>query len=350
MTVRQLSLVALILAGCRNGGSEGDDNSARPLAGTRVPVTVARVVRDTIADEITVVGRVVAEPGSSARLTAPAAGVVTAVRVQVGSEVRRGTLLLQLDVPEAAADLAARRAAADAAEREAARLTALYDQGVTSGRALEEGRAAASSARAALEAAQALSDRTRVRSPLEGGVQNVFVQPGERVEAGASLADVVDADTVDVVAVVTPPQLMRLRRGQAAAVRPDDMTRAFHGRVVGLSPAVDSLSGAGTAVIRVPNPGERLLPGSGASATITLGVLRDVLIVPEAALVLEGDSLTVFLVRQDSTVTARRVVVGARRGGRAQVTGAFQPGDRVVATGAFGLVDGMRVVPRDTAP
>ena len=353
MSSSRFLICLLVVSACRGRGGGGDDEGespSLPRGATRVPVTVGRVMRDTISDQIVVVGHVVAMPGGSATLAAPAAGVVSAVRVQVGSVVRRGELLLRMDVPELVADLAARQAAADAAAREAARLAALYAEGVTSSRALEEARAAASSAAAALAAARALVNRTQVRSPLSGGVQSVLVQPGERVEAGTLLVSIVKTDTVDVVAAIPPVALARLQRALPAVVKPDGVDRSFPGRVAGLSPAIDSLSGTGQIVIRVANPGGHVVPGSGATATITLGVLRDALIVPEAALVLQGDSMAVFVLRPDSSVVARRVRVGARRDGRAQVEGAVQPGDRVAASGAFGLADGMRVVPRDTAP
>jgi multidrug efflux pump subunit AcrA (membrane-fusion protein) len=53
----------------------------------------------------------------------------------------------------------------------------------------------------------------------------------------------------------------------------------------------------------------------------------------------------VFVMGADSIAHLRTVVRGASAGGRTAVTGTIRPGDRVVTTGAFGLQDGMRVVP-----
>jgi multidrug efflux system membrane fusion protein len=78
---------------------------------------------------------------------------------------------------------------------------------------------------------------------------------------------------------------------------------------------------------------------------VRLGVRRDVLLAPDSALVLAGDSSVVFVMGPDSIAHLRAVVRGASAGGRTAVTGAIRPGDRVVTTGAFGLQDGMRVVP-----
>jgi RND family efflux transporter MFP subunit len=108
---------------------------------------------------------------------------------------------------------------------------------------------------------------------------------------------------------------------------------------------VDSLTNAGEAVIRVPNSEGRLHPGAAATARIRLGVRRDVLVVPDSALVLAGDSSVVFVVGADSVAHQRTVERGVRAGGRTEIRGDVRSGDRVVTTGAFGLQDGMHVVP-----
>jgi len=340
--------VALLAAACGGRQDDEDAGGGGAPADTRVPAVVATVARDTISDVVDVTGRLAPTPGGSAALTAPAAGVVGAIRVQVGSRVAAGDLLLSLDVPELAAEVAAKQAEADAADREAARLEGLYRDGITSRRALEEARAAATSAQAALASAQTLAARTAVRSPLAGGVARVLVQPGERVDAGAQLVEVVNADTVDLVAPVPVERLTKLRRGQAARITGEGGEAGARGWVEALSPSVDPVTSAGRVVVRAPNPSGRLLPGAGATAEITVGVVHG-LVVPEGALVLQGDSAAVFVVAADSTVTAHRVAVGARRGGRVEITGDVAPGDRVVTTGAFGLADGMHIAPRDSA-
>ncbi|HEY2824937.1 MAG TPA: efflux RND transporter periplasmic adaptor subunit [Gemmatimonadales bacterium] len=339
---RMLGSALLLVAACKGGSGGSDDEHTV----TRVPVSVATVRRDTIAEAITAVGRVTPVPGGAATLTAAATGVVGSLHVQVGSLVHAGDAMIELEVPELAADLAAKQAAADAAAREAERLDGLLKDGIASRRAAEEAKGAAASAAAALTAAKTLEARTHVRSPIAGGVARVAVRPGERVEAGAVLVEVVSADTVDVVAAIAPAVLARLRRHLPAEVVSDPADTPRRGWIEALSPSVDTLSGAGTMVVRVPNPGAHLLPGASASVAVTLGVTHDALLVPETAVVLQGDSAAVFVVQADSSVKERAVELGARSGGRVQVTGDIKAGDLVVTTGAFGLADGMHVVPK----
>ncbi len=339
-------LVLLLIAGCSRAESDQTD---KPLARTRVPVGLATVVRDSLVEELALTGRLVARPGGAALLAAPAAGVVRAVRVQVGDRVHRGQSLIELDVPELAADAEQRASAAAQAERQAERQRRLLADGIASARQAEEAAAAARQASAAASAARDLLARTRVTSPISGRVQDILAQPGERVEAGKALAQVIAGDTLDLMAAVPARSLGRLKPGQTAQVLQEGDPTPHPAWVAGLAPGVDSLTGAGAAVVRVPNPGGALRVGAGAEARVRTGVRRDVLLVPDSALVLRGDSSVVFVVGTDSIAHARPVARGARSGGRSEVAGDLHPGDRVVTTGAFGLEDGMGVAPTGDA-
>ena len=347
MKQRAALILLVVLAACRSGDSGGD---ATASGATRVPVQLATVVRDSITETLELTGRLSARPGGEVRLTAPAAGLVRTVSVQVGDRVQRGTAIASLEVPELAADAAQKSAAAGVAAREANRQQQLLKDGITSARQAEEAEAARRQADAAVRAANALLARTRLASPIAGRVQSVDVQAGTRVETGTPIAQVVSVDTLDLTVAVPAVMLARLHPGMPAVVHETGAGRATRGVVSGVAPGVDSLSGTGAAVIRIPNRDAALHPGAAATAALLLGTRRDVLIVPDSALVLAGDSSAVFVVGADSVAHQRVVRPGARAGHLVEVTGPLQPGERVVTVGVFGLEDGMRVVAAPHVP
>jgi len=348
VTRRALVATALAIAAC--GGGSGGDASPADSTRTRVPVGVATVERDSLVESLTLTGRLVARPGGAADLVARAAGVVREVRAQVGDPVRRGAVLLVLEAPELASDAEAKASAATQAEREAARQQQLLADGVTSARQAEEAQAAARQAASAAAGAQKLLDRTRVTTPITGRIQSVSVRRGERVESGRPLVQVVAPDTLDLIVPIPAAALTRLRIGQTANVRQSGDSLAAPGHVAAIAPGVDSVTNAGRAVIRVPNPGGGLYPGASATARVRLGVVHDALVVPDSAITLAGDSSAVFVIGPDSTAHEHIVTPGVRADGRTEVRGDLRPGDRVATTGAFGLEDGMHVVPSSGAP
>ncbi len=325
----------LLLAACAGQGEPVDP------PGTGVPVTTLVTTLDSLSETLVLTGRLVPVPGGGATLAAPTDAVVQSIAVRVGDPVRAGDLLLQLDTPELRTAAATLTAQARTADLDLTRQRDLYAEGITARRQLEEREGAAASARAAAEAATELLGRARVVSPLAGGVQRVLVQVGERVAAGQPLVEVIDRRTLDLRAGATPQALTQVAIGQAASVRGEGVDDPVPGRVAAIAPGIDTLSGLGEVVVRIPAAGA-LRPGSGGTATVQVRLLRDAVVLPDSALVPAEGGLVVFVVGDDSLARARPVEVRLRAGGRAAVNG-VQPGERVVISGAFGLADSVRV-------
>ncbi|HEU5358257.1 MAG TPA: efflux RND transporter periplasmic adaptor subunit [Gemmatimonadales bacterium] len=354
MTRRILcSLVILAtVAACtrRSGGDDDDASAGAPPGATAVAVALAPVRRDTVSDVLELVGRLEPAPGAGAILAAPTAAVVHQVRVQVGASVQAGQALIELDAPELSAQARSDSAAAAVAEREAARQRSLLAQGIASAKQADEAVNAATAARAAADASARLLARATVRSPIDGLVNDVRVQPGERVDAGAPLATVLDPDTLDLVVPVPAARLARIHRGLSAWITAEGDTVRHRAEVIGVAPGVDSVTNAGRIVLRMPNPGRRVHPGAGATASLVLSLTRDALVVPASALVLIGDQQAVFVVGRDSIAHSRVVTVAVHAHDRAAVVGALKAGEQVVALGGAGLADGMRVAPAAARP
>lgn len=340
VTVRNVwvGLTVIGLVGC---GRRDEEAAVVPS----VTVMVAAVERGNLADELVVPGRLRPIPGGSAMLTAPAAGVVGQVEVQVGSVVTAGTELLRLDVPELVTNVEELQAAATVAAQEAARAEELFREGLTSRRELERAQAAVTSSRSAVEAARRLQSRAQVRSPLAGAVQQVLVQAGERVEVGAKLAEVVSDAKLDFVASVPVDALLRLHRGQPATVTLDH-ERSVSGKVEAVSPAVDVATNSGEVVVRVIDRSHSLRVGAPATGRILVRTLSDVIVVPDSAVVLVGATATVFVVERDSIARARAITPGVRQDHRVEIRNGLSVGERIVVAGAYGLTDSIRVVPR----
>lgn len=349
LAVAVIAITVFTLAGC-GGCGRGDDQELGEIRPdrTRVPARVVTVTADSISERLQLVGRLQPCPDGSALLTAPEAGFVRSVPVQLGQHVALGQALLVLSAPDVEARAQALAAAAEVATKDAQRQQELVQRGIASRKKADEAQSAAVAAQAEAQAAAEALARLTVRSPLRGVVQRVGVQRGERVEAGASLAEVVNADTLDFVAPVPDGQPTPPASGAPALISTPLVAAGRWGRVIASAPSVDSATNATTLVVRVANPEGTLHPGAGATALVTLATHHGVAVIPEAALVGREDSFAVFVMAPDSTVHERAVQLGFRSGGRAEVVTGLQPGELIVTTGAYGLAEGMRVNPQTT--
>src|SRR5204862_993361 len=85
--------------------------------------------------------------------------------------------------------------------------------------------------------------------------------------------------------------------------------------------------------------------GMSADVGATLGQRPNALVVPDEAIIAEGDQSFVYIVKPDSSVMRQAVTIGTRDSTRAEITQGLKPGDRVVRAGYQKLFDGARVMP-----
>jgi multidrug efflux pump subunit AcrA (membrane-fusion protein) len=201
-----------------------------------------------------------------------------------------------------------------------------------------------SAAVAAQQVAQAELARSSIRAPISGTVTKRAINDGASVDPATPAFEVIDSSSLDLVANLPAQYLGRVKTGNLAVVKIEPFPdREFEGGVVQVAPAVDAQTNTVAVRVRLPNPRGELRAGLFADARIAVEIHANALVVPEAALVVEGDETFVFVPKSDGTVEKRKVTVGIRDGGRAEIAEGLKDGERVVTTGAFGLGDKSKI-------
>lgn len=201
-----------------------------------------------------------------------------------------------------------------------------------------------SAATAAMQVAQAELARADIRAPISGTVTKRTVNDGESVDPATPAFEVIDASSLDLVANLPAQYLGRVKTGNLAVVKIEPFPdREFEGGVVQVAPAVDAQTNTVAVRVRLPNPRGELKAGLFADARIAVEIHANALVVPETALVVEGDETFVFVPKSDETVEKRKVTVGIRDAGRAEISEGLKEDERVVTAGAFGLEDGTKI-------
>jgi len=177
-----------------------------------------------------------------------------------------------------------------------------------------------------------------VYAPISGYVTGRTAYHGMKVMPADSLFDIVDLSQLWVLADVYEYELPRLRLGQKA-----EMTlsywpgRSWKGTVTYIFPAVDEKTRTVKVRIEVPNPLGELKPEMFADVTLQ-GQAREVLQVPEEAVIDSGTRKVVFVSLGDGKLSPREVSLGDHGDGTLEVLSGLSEGDAVVL-GANFLVD-----------
>jgi membrane fusion protein (multidrug efflux system) len=187
-----------------------------------------------------------------------------------------------------------------------------------------------------------------VRAPFAGRVARRHVSRGEFVQIGQALLELVALEPLEVEFFLAERDSARVRESQPVAVRVDSHPgETFNATVTVVSPTIDPKTRTLRVLARVEPTDGRLRPGLFARADLGVATREDVLMVPEEAILQRADGAVVYR-RVDGDRVARVLVeTGAHRDGLVEIVKGLGPGDLVVTRGQAGLVDGMRVSPRN---
>jgi multidrug efflux pump subunit AcrA (membrane-fusion protein) len=201
-----------------------------------------------------------------------------------------------------------------------------------------------SAAEAALALTRAELGRAAIHSPINGTVTRRAINDGETVDPATPVFEVIDASSLDLLANLPAEYLNRVKTGNLAVVKVEPFPeREFNGGVVNVAPSVDPQTNTVAVRVRLPNPLDELKAGLYANARIAVEIHPGALVVPESALVVEGDESFVFVTSDGEKVSKRKVVIGIRDEELVEITDGLKESEQVVTTGAFGLGDGAKI-------
>ncbi|MCL6477461.1 MAG: efflux RND transporter periplasmic adaptor subunit [Peptococcaceae bacterium] len=360
-------IVLLSSAGC--GSKSGNTGKGGPGTGVNaVAVAASPLELADIKDIRYFNGQV--QPASSAVLAPKVAGRVAAVAVRMGDRVKKGDVLFTLDTSEISAqvrtqeaDLAMSRAKLEMARknREYYRnalenYKKLYEAGAISKDKYDEMalkydqamsgeyEAAVAKSEASLNYQQSLLAGSTVRSPVDGVVSFVSVEAGQNVTTATQAVGVVDISTVKVKIFVGDQHINLLSTGQQVDVEvPDVKKDPFTGKIIALSPVVDSIAKGYPVEIELANPDGLIKQGMFARVRIPVAEKKSVPVVPVDAIVNRPDGKYLFVV-ENGKAKECKVETGVSEGNKTEVSGeGLKPGDMVVTMGQQSLADGMPV-------
>jgi membrane fusion protein (multidrug efflux system) len=311
------------------------------VPGGGAAVEAVQVATAQITKSITAVGSLRSDESITVR--PEMAGRVAAIGFEEGHRVAKGATLLRLDPAINQAEVQQAQANLTLAKAKYERAVELQGKGFISGQAKDEAENNLKVAEAALSLTQAKLAKTEVKAPFSGVVGLRVVSVGDYVKEGA---DVVNLESIDALKVdfrVPEIYLKQVTVGQSLEINLDALPgKTYEGKVYAINPLVDA---AGRAIViraQVRNQDTALRPGMFARVRLFTKLPTEALVLPEQAMVPQGDEQFVFRVI-DGKAVRTKIEVGQRRDGQVEIVTGLAAGDVVVSAGQLKLRDGMPV-------
>ena len=306
-------------------------------------------------------------------ITPQASGQLMKICVTEGQQVKKGQTLFiidsrnaRLELEAAQANLQAAKAQENSAKLEYESNRNLYDKKIVSSYMLSNSENAYKQAQAAVAQARAAVNRAMVElgfctitAPVSGVTGSIPVRVGDQVSPMSELTILsgnttmyaefsvneaiieemvhygINADEMDKYIAELPEATFVMKNG----------TKYPHkGRVVSLTGVVNSETGSLTAKVSFPNPDGHLY--SGIQGTIVMSFAeKNVIVIPQSAVVRLQDKSQVYKVKADSTATAVEIkTLDTGNGKDFIVTTGLKVGEKIITTGANNVTEGQKVL------
>jgi multidrug efflux system membrane fusion protein len=290
-----------VLTGHSGEPAASDDTEAAAAEAT-VPVQrvgVAMATPEQHARQVVLSCTTRADHRASA--VARGAGVLIELSVTRGSKVKANDPIATISDEGRASAVAQAQANLDQVQQDYEVKKRLIDRGDVSRNTLAVLESSVAAAKAALATAQAESERSTIRAPIDGEVDSVPVQVGQAVQIGTDIAEIVDPDPMLAVGNISEARRNSLEKGQTAEVRFIDGTRVS-GNVDFVSLSADKATRTYPVEVRMANPNSAIADGVTCEMTVTLDS-TEATAIPRSALIFSDEGhLGVRIADSASTV------------------------------------------------
>lgn len=299
-------------------------------------------------------------------VTTELAGMVETIYFTSGSFVKKGTLLVQLDIAPDVAQLHSLQAAAKLAAITYTRDKAQYTIGAVSKQTLDTDQANLDSDNAQVVEQIANIAKKTIRAPFTGRLGINMVYPGQYLNPGSSIVILEKLDPIYVDFYLPQEVISHAQVGQTVNMTVDTFgSKNFTGKVTTVNPEVDTNTRNVWVEATLPNANDQLLPGMFTTVNVTTGAPQSYLTLPQTAVNFNSYGDVVYVLqpfdKKDEKgdalwkATQTFVTTGATRGDQIVVLKGIKAGDMVVTSGQLKLKNGSivkidnSVVPSDSA-
>ncbi len=191
---------------------------------------------------------------------------------------------------------------------------------------------------AAFQKTGKISPDTPIYAPIGGTIVQRKVGPGQYVASGSSdpVFVIGDLSTVWLVAYVRETEASQVHIGQPVEFTTLAYpTAIYRGNIAYVAATLDTTNRRLLARATIQNPNRELQPEMYATATIFIGEGDDAPAVSRDAVIYEGDTARVWVVREDKSVELRQVQLGVTNGRMIQVLKGLQVGEKIITKGSL---------------
>lgn len=335
-----VGLAFLVFHRIKENKKEQGGNSKR--AGSDQPAPVNAVVVDSrdFSNAIAVTGSIDANEG--VQIHPEVQGLIRAIGFEEGSNVSKGQMLIRIDDSELRAQLAQAVTKENLAKETQDRARQLYAKEAISREEHDQAVADYKSFHAQTELIRAQLAKTTIRAPFSGKIGLRSISMGDYVTPTSVIASLVNNNPIKITFTVPEKYASQIKNHTAITFTVAGSKNKNKASIYAIEPQIDANTRTLQIRARADNSSGTLIPGSFASVTLPLNMLRNAILIPTQAVVPVQDGKKVYVVK-GGKASERMIETDTRTDSSVVVSTGLAKGDTVITTGLMTIKEGSPV-------
>ena len=276
------------------------------------------------------------EPFVKNNISSSTAQRIEKIFVEVGSNVKKGQLLVQME----SINYANAKTQLENIKTDLARTEALYKAGGISQQQYEQLK---TQVKVAEENISNLDRNTKLLSPINGVVTARNYDNGD-LAVGQPILTVMQLQPVKIMVAVSEEFYPVVKNGTPVEITLDVYDgKRYSGKVSLVYPTIDPTTRTFQAQVSISNQSMEIRPGMFARAKVELGAKKRVVIPDKTVIKQQGTNDKYVFVLDGDTVKYVKVELGRRVGTNYEILSGLEAGQKVVIAGMNSLIDNTKV-------
>lgn len=325
------------------------DAAINELSGAKniVLVKTIPVKTESFTHYLEIVGNI--ETKENILISPEASGVLTQLRVKSGQKVSKGQIVATVDDGGLSAQLEQTKTQLALAKTTYERQQNLWNQKIGSEIQYLQAKTAYEAQEKAVKQMQSMLERTFVKAPFNGTIEDVTVERGQVVSPGTPLMRIVNINNMYVQAQVPETYLEDIKLNAPVAIFVKSLNKTYIGKIRQIDNYIKPNNRSFGIEVAIDNKENLLRPNQTAVLKIEDYVNNKAVLVPNSAVIEAADDKFIVFVagktnaKKEATVTRKEVEIGTTSGDKVEVLKGLEPGENVVTEGMRSLKDKMEV-------
>jgi membrane fusion protein (multidrug efflux system) len=274
-------------------------------------------------------------------VSARSGGVITQVFVTEGQQVSKGQILAQIDNSVVARNIESMKTQLELATAVYNRQKNLWDQKIGTEVQFLQAKSGKENLEKQLESLQEQNDMFRIKSPINGTVDEVKAKLGENAAPGAPAFRVVNGNDLKITARVSEAYVTNIKKGNSVVVNIPELQKDITAKVTFVGNNIDPLSRTFNVEVKLPSL-PNLRPNMTATIRVIFQSVNNAIVVPVNTIQALNNEKVLYIAETDGKkIIARKkvVTIDGVYANEAQVEG-LKAGDKLISVGYQGLNDG----------